>query len=156
MTTTELPTPNLPLLRKVLNHIDEHPEEWNQQNWMTRFSPLLNAGDTVDVGYRKVTVPACGTAFCIAGHALHMSGYEFSNYPEKNKSYWELGAKISSEALDLPGAGVGASGIATSEAAEKLLGLTPDEAFALFAASNTRSTVQHYAEMIAERAGEKL
>lgn len=50
----EPPVPNLPLLRKVLAQIDQHPEEWNQQEWFTE--------------------TACGTAACVAGHACLMSG----------------------------------------------------------------------------------
>ena len=48
------PTPNLPLLRKVLAHIDAHPEEWDQEF----------------CGYRSL----CRTYACVAGHALILSG----------------------------------------------------------------------------------
>src|SRR6478609_3488156 len=53
------PVPNLPLLRKVLEHIDAHPEEWRQDSWATRTS-----------------ASACGTAFCFAGHAVVLAGGE--------------------------------------------------------------------------------
>lgn len=38
--TTELvldvaPTPNIPLLRKVMEHIESHPDEWDQNYWRT-------------------------------------------------------------------------------------------------------------------------
>jgi hypothetical protein len=46
------PTPNLDLLDRVMDHIDRHPEEWNQENWF------------------------CGTAACFAGHAVLMDGWE--------------------------------------------------------------------------------
>jgi len=48
-----LPTPNLPLLRKVLDHIDAHPEEWRQGGWAIETE--------------------CGTACCIAGFAVAMT-----------------------------------------------------------------------------------
>lgn len=47
------PTPNLPLLRAVLAQIDAHPERWNQKDYATR-------GE-------------CGTAFCVAGWAVHLT-----------------------------------------------------------------------------------
>lgn len=51
--TFEPPVPNLPLLRKVLDHIDAHPEEWNQGLYWT--------------------ATVCVTAYCIAGHAVAMT-----------------------------------------------------------------------------------
>lgn len=43
-------TVNVPLLRKTLEHIEAHPEEWNQSAW------------------------ACGTAGCFAWHAAMLDG----------------------------------------------------------------------------------
>lgn len=48
---------NVPLLRKVLEHITEHPNEHDQTEWATR-------------------VEDCGTTMCVAGHAVAMTGYE--------------------------------------------------------------------------------
>lgn len=45
-------TPNAPLLLKTLEHIENHPEEWNQESWM------------------------CGTTACFAGHAALLDGGE--------------------------------------------------------------------------------
>lgn len=45
-------TPNIPLLRKTLEHIESHPEEWDQSKWH------------------------CGTKFCFAGHACMINGDE--------------------------------------------------------------------------------
>ena len=53
-------TPNVPLLRKTLEHITAHPEEWDQTVWM-----------------RNNAETACGTAGCPAGTALAIQGYEF-------------------------------------------------------------------------------
>lgn len=52
-----------PLLQKVMDHVTAHPEEHNQRNY-GRQTP-------------------CGTTFCVAGHALLISGYTplFTNYP---------------------------------------------------------------------------
>lgn len=49
-------TINTPLLRKTLEHITEHPDEWNQGFW-------------------AVNMP-CGTQYCLAGHAVLLSGQD--------------------------------------------------------------------------------
>jgi hypothetical protein len=48
------PTPNLQLIRRVLNHIDTHPETWTQSRWYER--------------------TPCGTAHCVGGWALAFNG----------------------------------------------------------------------------------
>jgi hypothetical protein len=58
----DLPTPNLPLLRKVLDHIDAHPEEWHQ----------ANMGDEDDL--------KCGTPMCVAGWALAFTGCQSQHW----------------------------------------------------------------------------
>lgn len=47
---------NVPLLRKCLEHITEHPEEWSQAEWAIQ--------------------SACGTRCCLAGTAVTLAGYE--------------------------------------------------------------------------------
>lgn len=47
--------PNIPLLRKTLEYIEEHPDEWNQDSWAERRS-------------------GCGTTMCVAGTAAYLSG----------------------------------------------------------------------------------
>lgn len=49
---------NVPLMRKVLEHISEHPEEHDQGTWAER--------------------TACGTTMCMAGHAVVMAGHQIS------------------------------------------------------------------------------
>lgn len=55
-------TINAPLLRKVLDHITAHPEEWDQTDW--------------------ASMTSCGTACCVAGHAAVMTGHtpDFRGY----------------------------------------------------------------------------
>lgn len=50
---------DVPLLRKTLEHITAHPEEHQQGVWGARF-----------------LMTACGTAFCLAGHAVQFAGHE--------------------------------------------------------------------------------
>jgi hypothetical protein len=49
---------NTELLRKTLEHITAHPEEWDQTWWATRKS--------------------CGTAYCLAGHVAVATGHEIA------------------------------------------------------------------------------
>lgn len=121
MTVSKLPEPNLPLLRKVLEHIDAHPEEWYQSSW-------------------GIHTPqsACGTAFCVAGHAVMLSGEGYTFAPD-GEFY---------DSAELP--------VHPAEEAQKLLGLLDEEGDFLFAGSNTREHVQSIAEDIAMRASERL
>jgi hypothetical protein len=72
-----MPTPNPVLARRVLEHIEAHPETWRQRDWA-----------------RKTE---CGTAYCFAGHvvrALHPDAvYLFREYDD------------TALRVDLPGAG---------------------------------------------------
>ena len=54
-----------PILRKALEHITAHPEEWDQNQWAAR--------DTL-----------CGTSCCLAGTIAVQQGYKFVF--EKGKS----------------------------------------------------------------------
>lgn len=51
-------TINVPLMRKVLEHITAHPEEHNQHVWAER-NP-------------------CGTTYCMAGQTVLMAGHEIA------------------------------------------------------------------------------
>lgn len=50
---------NVPLLRKTLEHVREHPEEWRQHSW-GQYSRL-----------------SCGTVGCFAHHAVRLDGGKF-------------------------------------------------------------------------------
>lgn len=116
-----LPVPNLPLLRKVLDHIDAHPEEWQQATYGTG--------------------TACGTAACIAGHAMLMSGYDFNPTDE-------IFSRPDGSIVEFE-----------PDEGQTILGITYTEASlygGLFDSENTRADVQRHAEAIAARAGERL
>ena len=132
MSMTE-PTPNLPLLRKVLDHIDAHPEEWEQATYATK--KYADVARTVE----------CGTAFCIAGWAAVLSGAA---------PYWPKGGKATST-FQTPDGELHDG----DDLGREVLGLTESEAgdmHGLFSGNNTRDDVQFYAEQIAARAGERL
>lgn len=48
-----------PILRKALEHITAHPEEWDQAHWAKRSK-------------------SCGTAYCLAGTIVAQQGYEMA------------------------------------------------------------------------------
>lgn len=49
---------NVPLLRKVMEHIAAHPEEWEQEEYAVQ--------------------RPCGTAYCVAGTVAQWAGEEFA------------------------------------------------------------------------------
>lgn len=104
-----MPDINVPLLRKTLEHITEHRQEWYQGAWAIRTE--------------------CGTAYCLAGHAVVLSGHEI-RVPEGE---YQLGYAT-------------ASGEYVSEVAMEELGLTEWEAERLFAEHNTLPTLWALAE----------
>lgn len=126
------PTPNLPLLRAVLAQIDAHPERWNQKDYATR-------GE-------------CGTAFCVAGWAVHLTHptAEFL-WHEMTCDCEDCSAGRFTEAASRLSDSRSIDQLATEE-----LGLTRYEAGRLFRSSNSRSEIQHQVEQIAARAGESL
>lgn len=100
---------NVPLLRKVLEHITEHPDEHDQGVW-------------------AVTTP-CGTVACLAGHAVAMSGGEFVwQYP--------VPAEVRQFGATQSASFVAETGRPVSHVAQQLLGLSDEEAGDLFHAEN--------------------
>lgn len=59
--------PNIELLQQTLQHIEDHPEEWNQHTWYTDDPELLPSGNQ------------CGTAACFAGTAIILAGGTFED-----------------------------------------------------------------------------
>jgi hypothetical protein len=117
------PKPNLPLLRAVLAQIDATPERWDQSMWALRTE--------------------CGTAFCVAGWAVHIS------HPDAGLKFDHYGEAFT---CTLPGFG----DVYILDEARRLLAITGTEANYLFSSFNSRSDVQRHAEAIAARAGESL
>lgn len=130
----EPPVPNLPLLRKVLDHIDAHPEEWNQGTWGENFATYSDPEAAKRYEEARLGRPLCGTTHCIAGHAVAMTeGIRWVGAnvrPMVDDGWYAAGARV--------------------------LGLTADEASDLFESDNRREDIQRIAEQIAARAGEVL
>lgn len=106
---------NVPLLRKVLEHITEHPNEHDQTDWATR-------------------VEDCGTTMCVGGHAVAMTGYEIV-WPSDHRY---IGSATCKKDGDVWGRSI--EGAAMEE-----LGLSSDQADQLFNGNNTLQGLWHIA-----------
>ena len=100
-------TPNVPLLRKTLEHIEAHPEQWNQEFWR------------------------CGTGMCFAGTACDLDGGEWMADGSAHLARRE-GEQFQPDEW-APGREV----IHARFRARTVLGLTRHQAAALFCADNT-------------------
>lgn len=118
--TTQTLTPNTAELVAIYRYIVAHPQEWDQ------------------AAYAKRT--ACGTAYCVAGHAVVRAGWRlvWTDYG---------GGSWSTAALDGPRDDEGYPPM-FGDVATALLGLTDDEAYALFDTENTLADIrEHIAEI---------
>jgi len=104
------PALNRELLERTLLRIGDHPEDWNQQTWATDDPSELPPGNE------------CGTAFCMAGHAVLEAGGTIV-WPD---NAWRRTATR----CNMPGR---ARYTPIVQAAREVLGLTQDEAAELFA-----------------------
>ena len=123
---------NYPLLRKTLEHIEQHPEEHEQDVW------------------GKQT--PCGTSFCFAGHALNIGGAKLS-WGEK-PNWWDLCHPDKAYIPDMDGAILpGQTDILDPHsAARELLGLSEAEASHLFWAGRTIKGIRTFVnKILAER-----
>lgn len=123
------PNPNFPLMRKVFEHIDAHPDQWEQQTYgiQTEFS-------------------GCGTAFCVAGHIANFDPEVTLDWEHTSSGEVQLDYVINKDG----------SRETVHEFATKALNLTDREAGLLFSGSNSRKDLQLIAERIAHRVGERF
>lgn len=117
MTTALTPTKpktgvNVELLNETLAYIETHPEDWRQGE------------------YR------CGSGMCFAGWAATLSGREWL-VPDPDSMASNL---LSPEGDEEPSMLRG--GVHVHEVAERLLGLTDDQGFHLFAGLNTLEDIR--------------
>jgi exonuclease VII small subunit len=133
---------NIDLLRRVLGQIKTHPETWRQETW-------------VSLGL----TPGCGTRFCFAGHAAHMSGFAPRGLELDSSAYMGNLPPETVEALrewtrvyrpryelsaDYP--------IHVSVIASAVLGVNPTQATALFEGDNSLADLERIvSELIAQQ-----
>jgi len=112
--------PNIALLDEILDYIEIHPEEWDQ-------SIFFNKTD-------------CGTAFCIAGHAVRLRmppGWDFN---------W-TGRLLSGVLVDLHDPK--AACVSVSSIAQRELGLSSYEADVMFDGGNTLAEIRTMRDALA-------
>lgn len=90
---------NKELMRKILTQVEENPEQHDQSQWSAQ--------------------TRCGTAFCVAGWACFLSGYE-PVFP--GDKIFETSSEVEKDGELFQ----------TSEKAMELLSLSPEEANQLF------------------------
>jgi hypothetical protein len=121
---TDQPTPNVALLRKTLEHIENHPQEWNQGTWH------------------------CGTIACFAGHAVIIDGGQFAD--DWRAPFVAERPDDPGDAFREFGCGAGQIHIA--DRARHVLGLTQAEADDLFAAANTLDDLREQVARLIDQA----
>lgn len=122
-------TLNVELLDEIMSYIEAHPRTWNQANWYVNVDP--EDGSTKHFWrIEEVTEQnSCGTSFCFAGHVALREG--FPAPPLQNGVEWER--EVSGERW----------GEAVDAFAEKVLGIDPEQAEALFAGENTMADLRN-------------
>jgi hypothetical protein len=136
----EEPTPNIPLLRKAVEWVEEQAalgdlSRWYQGDWALD----VTSGD-VEVwdaqgGWRTMN-PACGTVYCVAGYIAALDGYT----EEDLLGGGSLNPRTQESVM-------------ADDHARKALGLSYQQSWLLFAGHNTAADVRRIAENIA---GERL
>lgn len=116
---------NYELLDEIMAFIEAHPGTWIQDSWYKNVHP-----ETGDIFLEQVTEEveeqnACSTSFCFAGHvALHEG---FPNPPKTNTDPWARLVVVDDREYHED----------VSDFARETLGLTLEQADALFDSGNT-------------------
>lgn len=124
MTTAAQPTPNVELLRRTLAHIEEPSTPWDQED------------------YR------CETGMCFAGWAAQLAGGVWVTGPDDPWS-----DTLVADATDDPAFlhdVHGTEGISAARRAARILGLTPEQSYRLFAGGNDLETLRHIVDELCE------
>lgn len=135
---------NAPLLRKVMEHIETSPEEWDQSMWVQAVKRVEYSNGVTDI-YPLPELPRnssqppayCGTAFCFAGHTAYMSGWE----PYWMGKSYDLFRMRKDGEVDM-----------VHEIAKEALGLNSLQAEMLFNASNELEDLRYMVDYLASQA----
>jgi len=141
---------NVQTLQQGLDHIEAHPEEWQQKSWFSPMRPPRQSSAWVPEAHPRMLT--CQTAACLAGTVTKQAGYLPVIKPMDSWA-WRIilpsdldgrnFAELSSYEID------GLSGEIPVVAAE-LLGLTAAEADVLFHEDNTRLDLWAIAYVLTE------
>lgn len=122
-------TLNVELLEEIMSYIEAHPQTWNQANWYVNVDPETGSQKHFWRIEEVTEQNSCGTSFCFAGHVALREG--FPAPPLENGVEWER------EVSDLTW------GESVDVFAEKVLGIDPEQAEALFAGENTMADLRN-------------
>ena len=132
------PTPNAELLDAVIEQISKDKKHWDQGSW--RDEPIsADQPDLVTERGKKVLPITCGTSFCFAGWAVQIG----SETKPKWANTYALWANSHDNLADIEN-----GTITASDRARRLLGLTIEQAGALFSGSNSLREIKTYVRRI--------
>ena len=117
---------NTQMLHLVYKEIKTFPKAWNQNTWAVDFDKLADLP-----GIKEFKRNRCGTAYCFAGHAALLAGYEIA---------WDDFGE-SSSVTDKNERGHARS---ISEVAAEVLGLEESQRLDLFAGGNSLENIRQY------------
>lgn len=149
-----MPELNIPLMRKVMETIEDQPELWDQSSWLNL---MTRRKDNIPESMRHLYTDtfiangvewACKTEGCFAGHAALLSGATFSfdrNFPG------DLRHADESEVITPEG-----EKRAVDDYATEVLGLTHSQSSYLFYGGNSLTDLRRLVDSYIKRAEEKL
>jgi hypothetical protein len=118
-------TINVELLDRIEQQITEHPDTWDQSVWFRL--PRVSSQS-------KIVKPPCGTACCVAGWAVVLSGYQLVTRVRDREGAFCVSPEGEGRGIEA--------------AARGILGLDVYQAEALFDATNDLDTVREiFAEL---------
>jgi hypothetical protein len=122
---------NFALLWKVYDHIVAHPEEWHQGAFALRWNldPSDRSNNLEYIAHHHLDVSKCGTAFCVAGHAVNFS-HPDAVFNFENDAF-----------VTIDGHGYHIADVARGD-----LGLNEEEAAAIFAGFNSLDRIRELIE----------
>lgn len=111
---------DIALLDRIIEQIEQHPETWDQATWERETE--------------------CGTAYCVAGHAVAMTIGPITHYSPWNAEYVTADGVIGS----------------WSVTARDALDLTARQAHVLFHPSNTLGEIKTMRDLLAADVADQL
>lgn len=116
-------TVNVPLLRKTLEHVESHPEEWTQDIWL------------------------CRTSACFAGHAVLIDGGKWGE--TENSVFVRAEPEDDPADVRTPIAGEGPM-VTVPERARRILGIGYTDSRRLFDSDNTLDDLRRIVAELSE------
>lgn len=129
---------NFELLDEILSFIKAHPLTWQQDSWYRTMD--LKTGDIRYFSQEEIVedVNSCGTAFCFAGHVAIHEGFPA---PPLNGDAWYRQVKSTNSSW-------GTYTEEVNEFAQKRLGLSYNQADALFSGHNSLDDLKNMVTLL--------